>query len=275
MGKKYLLTLFWIIIFLNIPLVYCEDVSLLFVPENLTGTQHDEMNEVLLISVDLEITNVEDLYRWEFEFDYDENILELWEGKLGADVYEETGGWSGDVREGMFASSFNGSGLLWTYYLRPKALGSSTFKINSKLYDSSDNLIIHKMTEGIITTLPTEELVGIEQADLYNTLEELEESYQSLNEEYLKLSSISNSLQATNVDLKSQLEKIQSDYSELEEEFKSLSEEYDSLNVHVEQLLDQIEELKNRGIPGVPITSMIIGLICLIILYSHAQYNKK
>jgi hypothetical protein len=76
--KKYLLVLFWIIIFLNIPIVYCDNVTLIFAPANLTGTQHDEMNEVLLISLDLEVSNIEDFNRWEFEFDYDEGILELW-----------------------------------------------------------------------------------------------------------------------------------------------------------------------------------------------------
>jgi hypothetical protein len=271
MRKKLIYLILGILVSLNIPVVYAENVSLFIVSENITGTYYDEMNEFLIISIDLEINNVDDLRRWEFEFEYDEDLLDLWDGKLGDTIYSETGGWSGNIQEGLLSSSYSGSGLLWSYYLKPKAIGSSTFKINSKLYDSSDNLIHHKKADGIITILKPEEFVGKEQADQKLELEELEESYEILNEEYLQLSSLYNSLEAMNEGLESQLKKVQSDYTELEEEFKSLNEECESLNTQVEQLQDQIKELKSRVIPGYPIESILVGIICTAIVVWFLQ----
>ena len=61
MRKKFIYLLLGFVISLNIPVVYGDEASMLLVPDNLIGTYYEEMNEFLLISVDLEITNVEDL----------------------------------------------------------------------------------------------------------------------------------------------------------------------------------------------------------------------
>ena len=132
-------------------------------------------------------------------------------------------------------------------------------------------MIHHKKAEGIITILKPEEFVGIEQANLKIELEELEEAYELLIEEHLQLSSLYNSLEVMNEELDNQLEKVQSDYTDLEKEVIGLSEEYESLNAQVEQLQEQIKELKSRGIPGYPVESILVGLICTAIVVWFLQ----
>jgi len=246
-----------------------------------------------IISVGLVASDVNNLKEFHIDFAYDLGIVEYLDGVIDQSFYVNTGGWRGGELNGVLARTFSGSGTMFKYTFKVIGTGTTTIRlINSQFLDDEGNVLEYKASGSTVDVVTFEEYVdGLYQA-LSLDYDELSSNYftsltqynqllednDELSSEYSQLLSEYDQLIMEQISILSELDDIRDEYSDLDEEnnliiedLEELNTYYNELQLQFEELQLEIESLQNKGIPGFPYVSIIIGLFIAIVLYLSNQ----
>jgi hypothetical protein len=249
------------------------DEGLQLIPEiNIAPYFTDESKELLIV-VQLIIPEVTGLHSFSWEEQYDSEYLEYFSISLNPQVTAQSHGWSRSKTTASFGDyTFSGSGALLVFYFKPKAIGNSTLKIyDIKLYDSSQNLLVSGSATTEIRIIPYVEWVARENNEtateylaLQDQYEIIEEDYSTLNTTYLQLLTQFDEINSENTDLQSELTEQQEQYATMESSMDEMASNIGTLETELETIQTALEN-KSEGIPGFPMSSILIGGLCLIL----------
>ena len=164
---------------------------------SVTGPYREGMRDVVLLGVEVLISDVVDLKEWQFRLDYDEEILALWDIRLDPDVIAQTGGSSRNGPVHTVPRPFSGSRVLLRYYFKPLKVGVSEFRLyDVVLKDLSGDVLPSSVSSSHVTVTAFSdwvdgefELLSREFDVLSEEFEELNQTFASLQDKYASLES--------------------------------------------------------------------------------------
>ena len=251
------------------PEVPGSDVMFSLQPEVIECPLVDVEGVEVTLSASLYVTEVVDLQRFTWDLAYDTEYLEYWDVRIGPDVREQTGG---SHRSGSSVTfprdSFTGSGVLIQFYFRPKVVSSSEFKVyDIYLYNSSDSLIATGKSTCEIRVVSFEEWVDGEY-------ERLSDEYEDIITQQSELQFNFTILHKSYIDLESAYEQLDSENIELQSHISSIESDVQNLTTQIGDLQSEIEHLESQQIPGFPLLSLIIGVVCVSIIICIGNHRE-
>jgi len=243
-------------------------------PLSISGLYHEGMQDIMLLGVEVTVSDVVDLKEWQFKINYDEELLELWDIRVDPEVKSQTGG---SMRNGSIFTvphPYSGSGVLLRYYFKPLKIGEAEFNLyDIELRDASENVLPFSVSSCMVTVTSFSDWVNGEcevmvveyevMVDEYNDLsgmyEELNQTYTALLSDYASLNSELTSSLIWIDELESLIDEATRAITRLEDENRELSST-------VEGMQEQIDELQKTGIPGFPELSILIGILIALLL---------
>ena len=233
-------------------------------PLSVTGPYREGVQEVVLLGVEVSISDVVDLKEWQFRIDYDEEVLALWDIRLDSEVKAQTGGSSRNGPVHTVPRSFSGSGVLLRYYFKPLKVGVSEFSLyDVEMKDASGFVIPSSVSSCVVTVTSFSEWVDGDYELLSGDFDDLSEDFEELNRIFV-------SLQDSYASLGSDFSELSLRIEELESLVDEATNEATRLEVENSELRDEIDELTESGIPGFSGISILFGVI-LVFLFNNLR----
>ena len=111
-------------------------------------------------------------------------------------------------------------------------------------------------------------------------LEDVEDDYYNLTDSFDELLAISLAQDELLTMFEEDYESIQgeydsllTDYTQIEDDYNELLDDYDSSQAEIDRLNDQLDS--RQGIPGFPISSIIIGIMGLLLILNHLKPTSR
>ena len=215
-------------------------------------------------SVDLHLSNVQDLTWFKFTLVFDGDILAPIPGEWHGDPtsWSHGGTSSGSCGYGSYtvkyyeikSPSVSGSGILLSYWFYPKMAGVTTIEFKeAELRDSNGDVIPCTFIGNEVEVLSPDTWSDGEYAELSTEYDELQTQYtdleakhETLSGEYSSLNSSYNSLEEDYSSLNEEYITLEADHASLNEEYITLESGYDDLTSKHQSTVKQLEETNNQ-----------------------------
>lgn len=190
------------------------------------------------IEVAMKVYDISNLKELHVDFQYDENVLDYYSGKIDQTFYLTVGGGTGSVVDKRITKAFSGTITMYRYTFRVLSPGTTTISLqDTELLDEPGTSIPFTPIDCIVSV----ETLSDYMNNLYDELETsynlMQSSYSALQFDYENLDSTYNSLQSENLILDEQ-------YWILNTTFNELSSDYEILDTLHYELLDEYEGLE-------------------------------
>ncbi len=205
-------------------------------------------------SIDLRLSNVQDLEWFKFTIVFDGDILAPIPGEWHGDPSSWSGGGtaSGSCGYGSYTIEYyelkgpiTGSGVLLAFWFYPRAAGTTEIEFReAELRDSNGDVIACAFIGNEVEVLPFDTWLKGEYEKLSTQYDELQTQYTDLQAKYGTLSGEYDSLNSNYSSLEEDYTALESSYSSLEEDYASLSAEHIALEADYSSLESDYDELK-------------------------------
>jgi len=271
MKSKITLTIIILINLITIPTATATTTKLTIEPPTITYPYIELEDGASLFEVAVKIHDVTNLKEYHLDFAYDSNIIEFVSGTWDQSFYVTTRGGTGGWLDMRLADYYTGTGEMYHYTFRVLKPGNTTISLkNVELIDTEGAQISFETEPCDVSILSLEDYSDKINKSLLNELENLHQDYtdleselSTLQTEYNELSQELSTLSSENTLLDELNEELQDSVEDLQTQITTLTDEITNISNEVSDLQ---EELQNQGIPGFPITAIIIGLLALFYL---------